>query len=67
MKHPVIIALLLAFSASALHAQSSADQSVGTARALWQQLSGYVTQAAEDMPEANTASSRRRMFAPSAS
>ena len=52
MKHPATIALLLAFSASTLHAQSSADQSVGTARALWQQLSGYVTQAAEDMPEA---------------
>jgi uncharacterized damage-inducible protein DinB len=52
MKRPVIIALLFAFSATALLAQSSADQSVGTARTLWQQLSGYVTQAAEDMPEA---------------
>ena len=55
MKRPVIVALLLAFPASMLHAQShagSADQSVGTTRALWQQLSGYVTQAAEDMPEA---------------
>ena len=52
MKHPAIIALLLAFSASTLHGQSSADQSVRTARVLWQQLSGYVTQAAEDMPEA---------------
>jgi uncharacterized damage-inducible protein DinB len=52
MKHPATIALLLAFSASTLQAQSSADQSVGTARALWQQLSGYVTQAAEDMPDA---------------
>ena len=52
MKHPVIMALLLAFSASTLRAQSATDQSVGTARALWQQLSGYVTQAAEDMPEA---------------
>ena len=52
MKRPLTIALLLACSASMLHAQSSADQSVGTARTLWQQLSGYVTQAAEDMPEA---------------
>ena len=33
-------------------ASASPDQAVGTARALWQQLSGYVTQAAEDMPEA---------------
>ena len=55
MRHPVIVALMLAFPASAIHAQApggSADRSVGAARALWQQLSGYVTQAAEDMPEA---------------
>jgi uncharacterized damage-inducible protein DinB len=55
MKRPVIVALLLAFPVSVLNAQTSAgaaDQSVGTTRALWQQLSGYVTQAAEDMPEA---------------
>lgn len=52
MKHQAIVALLLALPASLVHAQSSADQSVGTTRALWQQLSGYVTQAAEDMPEA---------------
>jgi uncharacterized damage-inducible protein DinB len=55
MKRPVIVALLLACPVSVLNAQTSAgaaDQSVGTTRALWQQLSGYVTQAAEDMPEA---------------
>jgi uncharacterized damage-inducible protein DinB len=52
MIRPLSVALLLASSASMLHAQSSTDQSVGTARALWQQLSGYVTQAAEDMPQA---------------
>ena len=52
MIRPVSIALLLACSASTVHAQSATDQSVGTARTLWQQLSGYVTQAAEDMPEA---------------
>jgi uncharacterized damage-inducible protein DinB len=52
MKHPVIIALLLPCSASMLHAQSTTDQAVGTTRTLWQQQSGFVTQAAEDMPEA---------------
>ena len=52
MKHSVIIAVLLTSSTSMLHAQSSTDQSVGTARALWTQVSSYVTQAAEDMPEA---------------
>jgi uncharacterized damage-inducible protein DinB len=54
MNHPVLVALVLAIPASVLHAQAragSADQSVGTTRALWQQMSGYVTQAAEDMPE----------------
>jgi uncharacterized damage-inducible protein DinB len=48
-------ALLLAFSASALHAQDHpgpADRAVGTTRAAWQQQSAYITQAAEDMPEA---------------
>lgn len=48
-------ALLFALSPSALHAQDQpgpADRAVGTTRAVWQQLSGYVTQAAEDMPEA---------------
>ena len=46
--------LLIALSASALHAQdhgNSGDQAVGTTRALWQQLSGYVTESAQDMPE----------------
>jgi len=55
MRRFVGVALLLVFPACMLHAQTrtaSPDQAVGTARALWQQLSGYVTQSAEDMPEA---------------
>jgi uncharacterized damage-inducible protein DinB len=47
--------LLLVLSTSALHAQDhlgQADRAVGTTRAIWQQVSGYITQAAEDMPEA---------------
>jgi uncharacterized damage-inducible protein DinB len=49
------VALLLALPVSALQAQDHAaapDQAVGTMRALWKQMSGFVTQAAEDVPEA---------------
>jgi uncharacterized damage-inducible protein DinB len=55
MKRFIGIALLLVLPACVLHAQDHplpADYAVGTARALWQVQSGYVTQAAEDMPEA---------------
>jgi uncharacterized damage-inducible protein DinB len=54
MVRVVSATLMLAVSASVLHAQDhvgSGDRAVGTARALWQQLSGYVTEAAQDMPE----------------
>ncbi len=47
---------LLVLAAAPLHAQGrrapAADHAVAAARDLWQQLSGYVTQAAEEMPEA---------------
>jgi uncharacterized damage-inducible protein DinB len=46
--------LLVAFFAGAIQAQdhgNSGDQAVGTTRALWQQMSGYVTESAQDMPE----------------
>jgi uncharacterized damage-inducible protein DinB len=55
MKGFTCVALLLVLSARALHAQEHplpADYAVGTARELWQAQSGYVTQAAVDMPEA---------------
>ncbi|MEP7065906.1 MAG: DinB family protein [Gemmatimonadota bacterium] len=54
MLRSVCVTLLLALPASTLHAQNSAtspDQAVGTSRTLWQQLSGFVTEAAQDMPE----------------
>jgi uncharacterized damage-inducible protein DinB len=55
MKRSIGVALLLVLPACALHAQNhpgSSDFAVGTSRALWQAQSGYITQAAEDMPEA---------------
>jgi uncharacterized damage-inducible protein DinB len=55
MKRFASAALLLVLPVCALHAQDragSADLAVGTTRALWKQQSGYITQAAEDMPEA---------------
>jgi uncharacterized damage-inducible protein DinB len=55
MKRFASAALLLVLSPCVLRAQDrtgSADQAVGTTRSLWQQQSGYITQAAEDMPEA---------------
>ena len=51
MKQMVRSLLILAITATPLRAQSS-DFAVPTARGLWLQLSGYVTQSAEDMPEA---------------
>ncbi|MBK5189567.1 MAG: DinB family protein, partial [Gemmatimonadaceae bacterium] len=53
MKRFVYCAMLVALPAVALHAQDRAasDHAVGAARDVWQQQSGYVTQAAEDMPE----------------
>jgi uncharacterized damage-inducible protein DinB len=55
MKRFTGVALLLVFPACVLHAQDhsgSADYAVGTTRSFWQVQSGYITQAAEDMPEA---------------
>lgn len=55
MNRIATVTLLLVCSVFALDAQNhagSGDPAVGTTRALWQQMSGYVTQAAEDMPEA---------------
>jgi uncharacterized damage-inducible protein DinB len=55
MRRIVGATLLVVFPACALHAQSharAADEAVGTTRALWKTMSGYVTQAAEDMPDA---------------
>ena len=58
MLRTIRVTVLLACSASAVHAQDhggSADQAVGTARALWKQLSSYVTESAQDMPESKYA------------
>jgi len=55
MKRLTGIGLLLVLPACVLHAQEkhvAADYAVGTTRALWQVQSDYITQAAEDMPEA---------------
>ncbi len=55
MKLFVCCAALLAFRAAPLLAQdrqAAADHAVAAARDIWQQQSGYVTQAAEDVPEA---------------
>ncbi len=54
MRRIAAVALMLAIPLFVLHAQdhsASPDQAVGTARALWMQLSGFVTQSAEDVPE----------------
>ena len=54
MRRFAVVALMLAVPVCALRAQdhtASPDQAVGTARALWTQLSGFVTQSAEDVPE----------------
>jgi uncharacterized damage-inducible protein DinB len=54
MRRFATVALLLAVPVGVLRAQDhagSSGQAVGTMRALWTQMSGYVTQAAEDLPE----------------
>jgi uncharacterized damage-inducible protein DinB len=53
MLRTTCVTLLLALSASLVHAQDNDNGSpaVGTTRALWQQLSGYVAESAQDMPE----------------
>jgi uncharacterized damage-inducible protein DinB len=54
MRRVAAIALMLAVPVCALRAQdhtAAPDQAVGTMRALWTQLSGFVTQSAEDVPE----------------
>lgn len=48
----LLVSLALAAVPSPLAAQQPADAAVQTTKMLWQQLTGYVTQAAEDVPEA---------------
>lgn len=55
MKYRFALVLGLAVVPCVIQAQpagSSANPAVGTARALWQDLTGYITAAAEEVPEA---------------
>ncbi|MES2123866.1 MAG: DinB family protein [Gemmatimonadota bacterium] len=54
MKRTILPFLALAVCSAPLQAQRT-DIGVPSARAIWQQLAGYVLQSAEDMPEAKYA------------
>ncbi len=52
MKYLVpVLSLLFAGQASAQQARAASDMAVGTSRNAWQQVTAYITQAAEQMPE----------------
>jgi uncharacterized damage-inducible protein DinB len=54
----LLVALLLAGSTGAAQAQggdAAANPAVGTTRMLWEQLTGYITTAAEELPESTYA------------
>jgi len=48
----LLLPLALAAVTSTVEAQQPADAAVQTAKMLWQQLTGHITQSAEDAPEA---------------
>jgi len=56
MQHPVLlVALVLAAAAPSAPPHRAAPSPVADARALWTEVTGYITQAAEDVPEADYA------------
>lgn len=60
MKHPILFCLPLALAAVTLHAQTpkpdrSGNAAVGTVRSLWEQITAYITTAAEELPESTYA------------
>jgi len=56
IRHLFVAALLAASPAAAgAQQQAAADEAVGTVRMLWEQLTGYITTAAEELPESTYA------------
>ena len=57
MKRVILVVLLSTFTTAALHTQAaaqteaSATAAVRTLRALWEQLTGYITTTAEELPD----------------